>query len=277
MKKITLLLLIACSIGLQAQTREKVKGSKIVTVEQKETGEFTEIEIADNLEIFLIKGDKCSVEIEADDNLHDAISISEHGNLLQLAAVKDVTGAKKFSIRVTYTDGLRSLTARNDANVTALADITLTDFTCKVFDNAKFFANAKCKKFTFLANDKTKSELNLTAENTQIELSKNATLKALISSSALNIDLYQKSVATVEGDSNDLRLRLDNNATYTGTNLTAKNANVLAEGYSTCSILCNTWMAIEATGKADITIYGDQKIDLRRFQDNAVLHKKPTK
>ncbi|HMI06885.1 MAG TPA: DUF2807 domain-containing protein, partial [Flavobacterium sp.] len=120
-------------------------------------------------------------------------------------------------------------------------------------------------------------ELNLTGEQTTIELSKNAQLKALISTASMKFDMYQKSTAVIEGDVTDLKLRLDNNANFTGKGLTAKNVSLLVEGYTVCSILCNTWMAIEASGKAEIQIYGDQKIDLRKFVDNATLYKKPTK
>lgn len=278
MRKITfLLLLFLAATTISAQQREKIKGSKIVTVVQKEIGDFDTMEVSDNLEIFLIKGDKCGVEIEADDNLHDAIEVNLHANLLQLSASKEVTGAKKFSVRITYTDNFKMVIAKNQANITALADINLDNFTFKAFDNSKIFANVKSKAFTLMANDKSKTELNLTGEQTTIELSKNAQLKALISSSAIKFDMYQKSTAVVEGDANDLKLRLDNNANFTGKNLTAKNVSLFAEGYTVCSILCNTWMAIEASGKAEIQIYGDQKIDLRKFVDNATLYKKPTK
>ncbi|SCX77466.1 GIN domain-containing protein [Flavobacterium caeni] len=276
MKKPLLFLLCLVALSGHAQ-REKIKGSKIVTVVQKEIDEFDNLEVSDNLEVFLVKGDKCGVEIEADDNLHEAISVVQHANILQLSARQEPTSYKKFSVRITYTGDLKMVTAKNDANVTALAELSLDNFTFKALDGAKIFANAKCKNFTLIANDKAKIELNLTGEQTHIELSKSAQLKALISSAFLKIDMYQKSTAVVEGDSNDIKLRLDNNANFTGKNLTAKNANLIAEGYSVCSILCNTWMAIEASGKAEISLYGDQKIDLRRFQDNATLYKKPTK
>lgn len=278
MKKTALLFMLALfTSAISAQQKEKIKGSKIVTVEQKEIGEFENLEVSDNLEIFLIKGDKCGVEIEADDNLHDAIEINLHGNTLQLSASKEISGAKKFSVRVTYTDDFKMAIVKNQANITALADINLDTFTFKSFDSAKIFANVKSKSFTLMANDKSKTELNLTGEQTTIELSKNAQLKALISTASMKFDMYQKSTAVIEGDVTDLKLRLDNNANFTGKGLTAKNVSLFAEGYTVCSILCNTWMAIEASGKAEIQIYGDQKIDLRKFVDNATLYKKPTK
>ena len=77
MKKIIwILLVILCSSLSFSQQKEKVKGSKIVTVVQKEIAEFEDLEVEDNLEIFLIKGDKCALEIEADDNLQEYIEFS---------------------------------------------------------------------------------------------------------------------------------------------------------------------------------------------------------
>ena len=57
-----------------AQKKEKIKGSKIVTVAIKELKSFENIEVGDNFEVLLVKGDKPSLEIEADDNLHDIIN-----------------------------------------------------------------------------------------------------------------------------------------------------------------------------------------------------------
>lgn len=261
-----------------AQQKEKIKGSKIVTITQKEIGDFETLEIEDNLEIFLIKGDQSGLEIEADDNLHDAIEIDLKAKILRLAATKQVTGAKKFSIRITYTDNLKMVMAKNEANITALADINLPDFTFKGFDSSKFFANVNSKKFTLMANDKCKSELNLKSDETAIELSKNAQLKALISTPLMKFDMYQKSTAVIEGDVIDLKLRLDNNSNFTGKNLTAKNAEIVVEGYTTCSIQVSNKATIDATGKSEIQLYGETlRVDLRKFADNAALLKKSLK
>lgn len=278
MKKsaVAIILFLFCQSAF-SQGKVKIKGSKIVTVEQKEVQEFETLEVSDNLEIFIIKGDKCMVEIEADDNLHDAIQIDEHGNSLMLSSAKEVTGAKKFSVRVTYTDNFKVLIAKNRSNITALADISLDNFTFKSFDESKIFANIKSKEFTLIANDKSKAELNLKADVSKIELSKNAQLKALISSGQLTFDMYQKTTAAVEGDVNDLKLRLDNNSNFAGKNFASKNAELTTEGYTVCSILVNTKIIIDASGKSEIQLYGDQKIEMKNFVENATLYKKPTK
>ncbi|MCY1230334.1 hypothetical protein D9M72_427440 [compost metagenome] len=102
-------------------------------------------------------------------------------------------------------------------------------------------------------------------------------MKALISSESLKFDMYQKSTAAIEGDIVDLKLRLDNNANFTGKNLNAKNAEITTEAYATGSILVSVKALIDAGGKSELQLYGDQKIEIKNFTDSAVIMKKPTK
>jgi predicted acyltransferase (DUF342 family) len=272
----TILLLIAsfCTVTAFGQ---KLKGSKVVTTEPREIGNFESIEVSDNIELFLTKGDKSEVEIEADDNLHDAISIAEKGTALRISASQVVSGFKKFSVKVTYTDDFKLLIAKGNTNITALTDLLLADFTFKTYDNAKIFATVKGKKFTLMADDKSKTELNITASESTIELNKNANLKALISSERLTFDMYQKTDASIEGDVNALKLRLDNNADFTGKNLTSKTADITAEGSSSTSIEVTEKAVIAASGKAQIDLHGEQKIEITKFSENAVISKRNNK
>lgn len=275
MKRILLFLLVTTAFSIQAQKKEKVKGSKIVTVVQKKIENFTSLEIADNLEVVLVKGNECSIEIEADDNLHDAIGITVVGSQLRLSTLKSAFGYKKLSIRVTYTDEFKEINAKDEAVVSALAEMSLEDITINSFDESKLFIYAKCKKFTLLANDRSRSELNLKCESTRINLSKGATSKALIVSNELIFDLYQKSSAEVEGDIESMKLRLDNNATFTGKNLLAKTASVTSESYSKAIVYITKDLLLAAAGKSHVDLYGEPKIEVVLFADSAILAKKP--
>jgi hypothetical protein len=260
-----------------AQKKEKIKGSKIVTVEKKEIGDFETLEIEDNIEIFLVKGEKCGIEIEADDNLHDIISISLNGTTLKLSTLRNVSSAKKFIIRISYDSKFKLLTAKNESIINALAELDLAEVTFKSLDYSKLFLNARVKNFTLKQDDKSKAELNLKSENAIVELSKNAHLKALINALNLKCDLYQKSDAEIEGDVMETKLRLDNNTEFIGKKLMVKNMDLITELYSNCSVNVNTKLSISAAGDSEIKIFGDQKIDLKKFADNAKLIKKPTK
>lgn len=278
MKKIVLLIILTLTTTITySQKKEKVKGSKIVTTEIKKIESFTSLEVADNLEIFLVKGKECGLEIEADDNLHDAIDATISGSTLRLSTLKSISGYKKLSIRVTYTDDFKQVVSRNEATVSAIADIELDNITFKSFDYSKLLLSSKSKNFSLYMDDKSEGELNIKGENTIINLSKNASLKAKVTTTNLTLDLYQKSEAIVTGDAEKMKVRLDNNSTLEAKALIVKDAELTCEAYSTVNLFVINTLSIDASGKSEIQLYGDQKIDMKRFVDSAVLTKKPTK
>lgn len=275
MKKFTLLTLFIFSITFaQAQKKERVKGSKIVTHTINEIESFENIEVEDNLEVYLVKGYKPSVEIEADDNLHDAINFSVAGNTLRVFSLKDVSGAKKFSIRINYTNDLKLVVAKGETVINALNELQGENVTIKNYDRSRSYLNVNSTYFTLILNDKAQAELNVKSQNTALELSKNASLKALVASPEFKLDMYENSKATIEGDAADAKMRLDNNASLTSDNLTLKKLELTAEGYVKTRVNVLEEIAISASGKAEIELYGQPKIEMVQFTNNAILYKK---
>lgn len=275
MKKIHLLLftLLITTFSF-AQKKEKIKGTKIVTVAQKEIGSFENIEIEDNLEIFLAKGGTQGLEIEADENLHEVIMAELNGTTLRLYTAKEVTGSKKLSIRVTYTENLKSITAKNEVVLNSLTDLQLDTIAIKNLDYSKSYLNVKSGNFSLSLNDKTTAELNLQAESTTIELSKSAQLKALIASPEVKIDMYQKAVATIEGDAANAKIRLDNNANFTGRKFSVKNLELISESYTTNVVNALETVSISVSGKSQTQLLGKPKVTMVNFADSAVIYKK---
>jgi hypothetical protein len=266
-------LLFSTSI-LLAQKAEKIKGSKVVTTSQKEIKSFNAIEIGDNLEINLEKGDKNEIKIEADDNLHDIINLEVQDDILMISTSKEAQGFKKLSVKITYTNDLNLVTTKDESVVNAIQEIILDNITFKTFDKSKLFLNVNSKNFILQSNDKSKIELNLKGENSFIELSKNATLKALINSADLKCDLYQKANAVIEGDATNANLRLDNSAELNARNFNIKNGNLAIEGNANCSILAENSIAISATDRAEIALFGTPKIEINKLEGEAKLLKK---
>lgn len=278
MKKHTFLLLLmfVTTVAL-AQKTEKIKGSKIVTIEKREIGNFDSLEVSDNIEVFLDRGENSELKIEADDNLHSIISINLIGNTLQISASKIAYRYKKLIVRVTYTKDLKIITAKDDTKINAIQEIQLNDIMLSAHDNAELNLNVNTANFILKSDDKSKTELNLKSENATIEISKRATLKALVSSLNLKCDLYEKSEATLEGDVTNANIRLDNNSVFTSKNLVIKNIDLLTESYSKCSVNSSRNISIDASGNSEIILYGKPKMEIKRFADNAIISKKPSK
>ena len=272
----SIIALIFSSSILLAQKAEKIKGSKVVTTSTKEITSFNAIEVEDNLEINLEKGDKNEIKIEADDNLHDIINLNIQDEILIISTSKEAQSFKKLAVKVTYTNDFNLVTTKDEAIVNAIQEIILDNITFKTFDRSKLFLNVNSKNFILQSNDKSKTELNLKGENTFIELSKNTSLKALINSTNLKCDLYQKATVTLEGDANNSTLRLDNSAELSARNFNSKNTDVTIEGNASCSLLTENTIVIAATDKTEIELYGSPKIEIRKLAGEAKLLKKPT-
>ena len=274
-KKISILLvaLLVTSFSF-GQKKEKIKGSKIVTVAVKELNSFENIEVSDNFEVLLVKGTKPSIEIEADDNLHEIINYEVSGNTLKINALKDPTSYKKFTIRINYTNDLQLITARNEVAIKALADIELDKITIKNYNDSKSFLNVKSNYFALILDDKAEAEINVKAESTSLELSKNSELKALIASPELKLDMYQKSTATIEGTATIAKMRLDNNSHLNAPNLVIGTLEVDTDSYAKCEINVSSAITIAAGGKSQIELWGEQKIIVKKFLNNTLLRKK---
>jgi len=275
MKKSTaLLLLLFVTTFTFAQRREKIKGSKVVTTSVKEVGSFDAIEVDDNLEVYLEQGEKNEIKIEADDNLHDIIGMDLREKTLRLYTNKESSIFKKLSVKVTYTKSLNKVITKNEAIVYAIQELQLDDITMNCVDFSKLFLNVNAKKFTLIADDKSKTELNLKAEDGSLQLSKNATVKTLVSAIKFKCDLYQKSTAAIEGIAEKATIRLDNNSVFTGAKFTLKDANVTAENYAVGTILAETTLSLALGDKAELSLFGNPTIQLTRFSEEAKLFKK---
>jgi hypothetical protein len=265
------LLITTLAIG---QNKEKIKGSKTVVEKPKEIGEFTALEIEDNLTVFLEKGAKSEIKIESDDNLQEAISFDIKEKTLRIYTTKEITSFKKLTLKIKYTNDLKLVTAKNISVINALEAVQLDDITFKSSDFAKLYLNVNSKSFNLVSDDKSKVELNLKAEKSKIQLSKNAQVKALITTTDLAFDMYQKTSAVIEGESTNAIIRQDNNSTFTGVNFTIHNADVTAEASAVCNLRADTSLIVDANGSSKINVLGTPRIEVRKFLGEAQLIKK---
>lgn len=270
----SLIILLLSTTLVFSQKAEKIKGSKVVTSSIQQVKPFTMIEVEDNIEIYLEKGVKSEIKIEADDNLHDVISLKVENNILIISTSKEIQGFKKLTVKITYTNDLNLITTKDESIVTAIQEIILDTITFKSLDKSKLFLNVNAGNFNLLADDKSKIELNLKSETAFVELSKNSSLKALINSSELKCDLYQKSIAIIEGDSDNSIIRIDNLAELNAIKFNSKTSDLTIEGKANCSLLVENNFILDANDNTEISIYGNPKIEIRKFSGEAKLLKK---
>jgi len=257
-----------------AQSREKVKGNRNVTVQQTYVDDFESLVIKNNFEVSIAFNSKPSVEIEADSNLHEFIDVAVVNGVLSISTDYRIASKKKLEITVYYGTLLHTIELYDDAELRSLTSMELDNAYIKTAGNSRAYLNVKSSQFDFTATDKSKSRLNIVSDSTSVILSDNSKLEALLTSKASKFDIYQRADASIEGDTETATFRIDNSGKFYGKNFVVKDAQLLIESSSDATLFIENALDLEASGSSETYIYGDPKINLNTFSGTAKLQKK---
>ncbi|GGH40271.1 hypothetical protein IA57_01980 [Mangrovimonas yunxiaonensis] len=261
-------------ISIQHFSQEKIKGSRNVTIVETKIDPFSSLSITSDFDILLVKAFEASVEIETDDNLHDVINFQVTNNTLTFSSNSKITSRKKLNITVKYTDQLAHLILKNGAKVSAISAFKNQTINIEAHDNTAAELNLEATNLNLSSQGKAKLKLNIQSDTTRLELSENSKLEALINTKILKADLYQSAKAEIEGTCNDLSLNTMNFSNFIGKNFTSKNSHIIAEDSSELDTHTEAALILEASGNAEVNLYGLPKITVNKFSGTAKLEKK---
>lgn len=271
---ITLLFSISFTFFVSAQDDDKIKGDRNVTIKQTYIDPFNKIVVGEDFYVEVIYNKKQSVEVEADDNLHEFISFEVKDSVLTFKTTKKIVSSKKMSIKVNYGDEFQKIETRDDAEIRSLTSLELKNASLKTSGSSKAYLNIKAESFKFESLDKAKVKLNVNAKTSTLTLSDNSKLDALINSPEAKFDLYQRANADIEGTAQTSFITTDNNAKFNGSNFTTQICNLKSEISSDVYIEAIEDITISASGTSAIYLFGNPKITITNFLDTAKLQKK---
>ncbi|PYE82049.1 putative autotransporter adhesin-like protein [Winogradskyella epiphytica] len=276
MKKTLLILLfmLAAITMATAQSAEKIKGDRNVTIKQTFIDDFHSIVVDGDFSIEVIYNSKPSVNVEADDNLHEVIQFEVVDGILTFVETMRITSKKRLNITVNYSDGLKHIETKGDGEIRSLTSMELKDVTLVTSDNSRAYLNINAKSFNYKSSGKSKTRLNLTADSTIIELSDNSKLDALVNSKVANFDLYQRANAVIEGTANSSVFRLNSSAKFDGSKFDVKSADATTEDSSDLTLFASNAINIAASGNSEIYLFGNPAITITKFEGTTKLQKK---
>lgn len=108
---------------LQAQF---IKGDGNVTKEERNVSSFKSVEVEDGIDLYITQGDKESLEIEADQNLHEYIQTEIEGDNLRIYLSKGVRKATTLKINLSVVD-IKGLSASGGSDVYTRGILKLND------------------------------------------------------------------------------------------------------------------------------------------------------
>jgi hypothetical protein len=273
-KLFTLTLLLFISISLNAQTKEKIKGSREVVKSFKVIESFNRLVLGDDIEVRLLRSDEPAIEITADDNLIDVIAVTNYDGEMSINTTMRISSYKTLKITVFYTDALEAIMLKNEAEIHSDVTLKFKDLTIVTQNESKVFLTVSSEKFKLTHNDDSNAKLNVTAKHIALELNDNSKVEALTNGHTIEIDMLQRAEADIEGDTHKLELHVDNSCEFDGRRLSSKTAEVTANNRAKINIDVNENLKLSAEGTSEVSIYGDPKIDLDKFSDEAILYKK---
>lgn len=274
MKKILLIIVVILISATTLTAQEKIKGDRNVTIKQTYIDDFHTIIVNGDFSIEIVYNSKPSVNIEADDNLHDVIQFDVVDGVLTFAETMRITTKKKLNITVNYSDALQHIETKGDGEIRSLTSMELNDASLITSDNSRAYLNIRAKNFVYKSSGKSKTRLNLTADTTKVELSDNSKLDALINSKVANFDLYLRSDAVIEGSATSSVIRLDNSTNFNSPKFDVKTVDATLEDNSDLTIASTESITIAASGDSEIYLYGSPAITITKFEDTAKLQKK---
>jgi len=266
--------MIASISTTTAQSTEKIKGDRNVTIKQTYIDDFETIVVDGDFSIEVVYNNKPSVEVEADDNLHDVIQFDVVDGVLTFVKTIRITSKKKLNIKVNYGDALQNIEVKGDGEIRSLTSMELSNATLLTSDNSRAYLNIKASTFNYKSSGKSKTRLNLTADSTNVELSDNSKLDALVISKISNFDLYQRSDIAIEGSSENTVINLINSSNFNGGKFDVDITNVNLEDNSDLTIAVNESITIASSGDSEVYLYGNPVITITKFEDTSKLQKK---
>ena len=266
------LLLLIFFISCNAQ--KKVKGNRNVETEERYLDDFHSLVIQGDFEAGIKKGSSGFIEIEADENLLSLIETNVINGVLHVKTSAEISNSKRLNLEIHVPQNLQSVIIKGSTELESLQDINTGELYLEAFDNAEFYMTLTASRFELLQHDGSKTRLNVTSKEANLHFFDSCDTEALINSALINVELSSKSDARIEGNVDDFNYKGNENSKFEGENLTCTNALVTTIDDAEIRLHVTDSLTINASGKSEIDIYGEPKIILESFTDEAVIAKK---
>ncbi len=234
-KFISIILIISITSCISGQFRPKVNGSGKVVTEDREAGYFNSIKVSSGIDVYLTQGNKESISLEADENLHDYIKTEISGNTLRIYTDANIRKAKAKIVHVTMKD-INKITASSAGDV-------------------------------YGENPVKTEELSLSASSA-------GDIKLEIEVNKVSCDISSAGDITLKGTANHLDASLSSAGDLKAYELTVKTADVSTSSAGDAKITVTEKLIANTSSAGDIYFKGDPPVVDGHTSSAGGIHKK---
>ncbi len=276
MKKLSLLILMLLSLSITAQKKQKIKGNKEVLIKRFTIPVFNEIEVGERFEVKLQKAtDTTRVIIETDDNLFDVIHFNVDQGVLKFNTSMEIVKKKRLRITVFVPQNFNKIRLIEKGKIFTDEQLNLETLTIEANDKSESDLKIHIDKdLAITGRGKPELKLDVYAKKAQIYLTDNASVNGVVNINEVDFKLDNHAEAKLEGNFDDLTLKIKDKSKYKAEKLIVKKANLKAYDKTEVHINVSDKIDMKLSGKSETYLYGTPKINLKSFEDNAALFKK---
>jgi uncharacterized protein YxeA len=225
MKSLRYLLIAVTVLGMSctvhSQSNKTVHGNHNVTKAERTTGSFTGIKVSSGVDVYLKQGDKESVTVEADENLHEYIITEVRGGVLHVYTEANIRDAEKERVYVTMKD-------INSVQTTSAGDIVGE-------------SPIKSDRLELSASSAGDITLEIYAKETEIDISSSGDM-------------------TLTGETEKMKADLSSAGDLKAYKLNAKEADLSVSSAGDADINVSEKLTARASSAGDINYMGDPKL-----------------
>lgn len=229
------------------------RGSGVIVTEERELSQFDSVESRDGVSVRVLAGDSYQATVSADDNLIDAVKISQTGGVLSV----DLGGkrVKDATVHVDLTAPVLSSAVVEDGGVLDLDGVA--------------FAETFDLRLTDGSIGRVAPE-NQRAERLVVVSEKGSVLDLYADLSALDLRIGAGGTTTAVGSAVSLLLRLEGGSVFSGREFPVETAdfNIITGSDATLNITTEGIGAVVSSSSA--TILGSGRLEVSTSSDSTV-------
>ncbi len=276
MKKILFTLMALISVVSFSQKKEKIKGNKEVLIKKFTIPNFSALEVGEKFEVAIQKStDTTRVVIETDDNLFDVIHFSVENDVLKFATSKEIVKKKRLKITVFVSEKLNTINLSQKGRVYNEDEMSFDNLIINALGKSEVDLNLQIKNnLNIEATDKAEVVVNGNAKTAKIHIAESAEVKGDFSTSDIDIVADDHGYTKIEGAAKHMKLTVNKKAEVKYRNFKVTDAAISAYDKAGLEINVSNNLLLQLSGTSSTELYGNPKINLKRFKDNATLYKK---
>ena len=270
-----LVLLFVYPYNIQAQKREKVKGDKeVITTSGEIAGEFSKLEISNNLFVEIQTANRNSYVLTTDQNLAEEVQVKVRDGVLRVYTRSKIVRSKKLHVFLNLID-IQEIIIKDDAVVETNSKLRLDKLDLYLKDSGEINLDLEVNgEASITMHDNSKGKLNIEAGNLVINMEKRSDLKADIQASDLQVVLSKSADAKLEGKASSVVFNLEGSSKLNAKKLKTQTAILNSKNRSDIYVDASKSIEIDAEGKSKIYVYGNPDIQVKGFTDKSRIIKK---